>query len=165
MNLEKSIKNESRIDRLTLIPNRHSLYNYFDCLENKETYALAIFDIDFFKKINDTYGHICGDYILKEIARITKDYFIDDYVCRYGGEEFVVIFNTGNDYEKASIRVDKFRELISKHKFKFEDKIISCTITVGLNKYEDNYSIDKWVMNADNKLYEGKNSGRNKTIS
>ena len=165
LNLEKSIKNESRIDRLTMVSNRHSLYNFFDCLENKELYALAIFDIDDFKKINDTYGHICGDFILKEIARLTREYFSSDYVCRYGGEEFVVIFKMDNDYEKTYLRVDNFRELISKHKFTFDEKDIPCTITVGLNKYESNYNIDKWVMNADNKLYEGKNSGKNKTVS
>lgn len=166
LNLEEKIRSESNIDRLTRIYNRHSLYTYFNLLEDKERYVLAIFDIDNFKKVNDTYGHICGDYILKELARLAKGYFKDDFVSRYGGEEFVIIFkDKDNNYEEAVKRIDDFRKSIAAFDFIFENRRIPCSITIGVNKYLDNYTIDEWVMHADNKLYEGKNSGKNITIS
>ena len=90
MTLENKIKNESRVDQLTKISNRYDLFNYLDSIENKTDYALSIFDIDDFKKVNDTYGHVCGDYILKEIANIIKTNCNESFVSRYGGEEFII---------------------------------------------------------------------------
>ena len=164
LNLEERIRRESRIDRLTNIPNRRALYDYYDSLTINNDYVLAIFDIDNFKKINDTYGHVCGDFILKEIAKIANEYFNNDFISRYGGEEFVVILNN-NDYNQAIETIDKIREIIFNHPFIFEDKTINCSVTVGISKYDNEYSIDEWIMHSDNKLYEGKNKGKNITIS
>ena len=88
--LEKIIRKESETDRLTQIPNRRALSHYFEVLgDQKSNYLLAIFDIDNFKKFNDVNGHLCGDYILKEISLIAKNNSLNDFVSRWGGEEFV----------------------------------------------------------------------------
>lgn len=164
INLENKIIKESRTDRLTNIPNRYALYDYYDSLSISDEYFLAIFDIDNFKKINDIYGHVCGDYILKEISKIANDHFSTDFISRYGGEEFVVIVKSDN-YEAALEKIDKIRQKIFEHAFIFDDKTISCSITIGVSKYDKEYSIDEWIMHSDNKLYEGKNKGKNITIS
>ena len=80
--LESSIIKESRTDKLTQIPNRYGLYDYYESIDDKNSYALAIFDIDDFKRINDKYGHQCGDFILQEITRIANT-DNEDFVARY----------------------------------------------------------------------------------
>lgn len=162
--LEDKITKESRTDKLTNVNNRLALYDYYNSLNLDDDYTLAIFDIDNFKKINDTYGHVCGDFILKEIAKIATEHFANDFISRYGGEEFVVIVKS-NNYEAALEKIDKIRQKIFEHAFIFEDKTISCSITIGVSKYDKEYTIDEWIMHSDNKLYEGKNKGKNITIS
>ena len=159
--LEDRIKRESRTDNLTQIPNRYGLYDYLNVLENKENYVLAIFDIDDFKKINDKYGHICGDYVLKELARITKLNIGDSFISRYGGEEFITILKKeDNMFDK----VDLIRKQVEDHDFIFENINIDVTITTGASDYINNIKNDEWINMADSKLYEGKNSGKNKTV-
>ncbi len=159
--LEDRIKRESRTDNLTQIPNRYGLYDYLNILENKENYVLAIFDIDDFKKINDKYGHICGDYVLKELARITKISIDDSFISRYGGEEFITILKKeDNMFDK----VDLIRKQVEDHDFIFEDINIDVTITTGAADYINDLANDEWINIADSKLYEGKNSGKNKTV-
>ena len=160
--LEERIKKESRTDKLTQIPNRLALYDYLDELKNKEEYVLIMFDIDDFKKINDKYGHICGDFVLREIARIANDSIDNSFISRYGGEEFVVIMKK-NDND-ISDRVEKIRLNIANNNFIFENNDIKTTITLGVSDYTDNLANDEWINLADNKLYEGKNSGKNKTV-
>ena len=165
LKLEEKIKKESRTDTLTKVYNRHALYDYLLTLENKDEYNLVILDIDDFKKINDTYGHICGDFILKEVARLSDNYSDDDFVSRYGGEEFVIILKSRGDFESSIKYVDGLRELIQNHEFIYDNKEIHLTITIGIAKYIKDISIDDWINTADMKLYEGKNSGKNKTVS
>ncbi|MBR3617655.1 MAG: GGDEF domain-containing protein, partial [Acholeplasmatales bacterium] len=104
--------NESRTDKLTQVHNRYDLYNYINTLEDKSDYALIMFDIDDFKHINDIYGHLCGDEILKELAKIAKDTFINDFVSRYGGEEFIIILKMNGDIHKSFEMMDSFRKII-----------------------------------------------------
>lgn len=160
--LEERILSESRIDFLTKTHNRHDLYSYLDSITEKKEYSLAIFDIDDFKKINDVYGHICGDYILKELAFITSNTLRDSFVSRYGGEEFIIIAKESNDDFYA--RLEDLRKYIASHVFQFNDQIIKITITIGIGNYEENMSIEAWIDTADSKLYQGKNSGKNKTV-
>ncbi len=86
LSLEKRIMSESRTDELTRISNRYALYDYFDGIEEDSNVMIALFDVDDFKNINDKYGHVVGDSILKKLAEITVNVLSDSFTCRYGGE-------------------------------------------------------------------------------
>jgi len=163
MTLENKIKNESRIDQLTQISNRHDLFNYLESIKDKENYGLAIFDIDNFKKVNDTYGHVCGDYVLKEIANIAKNNSDGSFVSRYGGEEFIIIIRTEGYDNVAFDHVEKVRKLIENNDFVFDGKKFKITISGGIEQYHDDISNEKWIDLADAKLYTSKEEGKNKT--
>ena len=162
LKLENKILNESRTDELTQIPNRYEMYIYADSIEDKTNYALAIFDIDDFKKINDTYGHVNGDLILKEIAKIATNEATDSFVCRYGGEEFIVIIPTKGDINYAFNIMENIRMAIKDRKFLFDDEVVNVTISVGIEQYDNAISMDRWISLADNKLYESKAKGKNR---
>ena len=159
--LEKRIINESRTDKLTQVANRYGLMNYVDSIDNKADYYLSIFDIDDFKVVNDEYGHICGDHMLVEIAEIAKNNSKDDFVSRFGGEEFILITKID---ENAEAKIESLRRKIEDHIFKLNDIDIHATVTIGVSRYEDGMSIDDWIMKADKKLYDGKTSGKNKVV-
>ena len=165
INLENRIITESRTDKLTQLHNRYDLYNYVGTLVDKSDYALSMFDIDDFKVVNDEYGHLCGDEILKEIAQIAMDLFADDFVSRYGGEEFIVISRMDGDIKNAIEQVEAFRKTVEEHEFRFNNRIIKLTITIGLAAYDSEETIEEWIGKADKKLYFGKNSGKNQTVS
>lgn len=162
--LEGRIKKESRTDRLTSIPNRYALYNYMDSLKDKDKYLLAIIDIDDFKKVNDIYGHVCGDFILKGIARLASRNSLCDFVARYGGEEFIIISMIENSIDYTLAKLDRIRQDVENYVFNFENQYVHTTITMGVAKYSENMTIDTWIEAADEKLYEGKNSGKNKLV-
>lgn len=164
MSLEKKILKESRTDELTQIANRYGLYDYFEQEADKSKKVLALFDIDDFKKINDTYGHVAGDYVLKRIAEITKETLEDSFICRYGGEEFVVVLED-NKLNTPFERLDTFRKTVEKEQFIFEDMNINLTITIGMMEYIGGKDLQKWVDLADEKMYSGKRSGKNKTVA
>ena len=159
--LERRITNESRTDKLTQVANRYGLMDYIEAIDNKSDYYLSIFDIDDFKVVNDEYGHICGDHMLVEMAEIANNSSPEDFVSRYGGEEFIVITKIDDN---ACQKIEDIRRKIEEHIFKFNDKNIHATITIGVSKYEDGMSIDDWIMSADKKLYQGKASGKNKVV-
>lgn len=161
--LESRIMNESRTDELTKISNRYGLYDHIDTLQNKDEYNLAIFDIDDFKDINDKFGHVFGDYVLKKVAEIATNTLTDSFICRYGGEEFIVIYKTDNQIE-AFKKLDSFRKIISETSFEFDNKDTSLTITIGISSNDKPSDIEKWIEMADKKLYLGKNTGKNKTV-
>ena len=162
--LEKRILDESRIDNLTKLHNRYDLYNYIDSIEDKSDYVLAIFDIDDFKNTNDLYGHICGDYILKELGKIARETLNEGFVARYGGEEFIIIFKANGDYKQVVDKLEKLRHRIEDYEFEFNDNVIHITITMGVEPYVDDMSIEEWINKADEKLYEGKYKGKNVTV-
>ena len=164
LRLEKRIINESRTDKLTQVANRYGLLDYMEAIEDKSNYYLSIFDIDDFKVVNDEYGHLCGDEILKEIAQIAMDIFKDDFVSRYGGEEFIVISRMDGDIKNAIEQVEAFRKTVEEHEFRFNNRIVKLTITIGLAAYGSEETIEEWIGKADKKLYFGKNSGKNQTV-
>lgn len=161
--LEKRIKNESRTDELTQINNRYGLYDYLDAEKDKSGLLLALFDIDDFKDINDRYGHVAGDHILKRVAEITTEVLTGSFVCRYGGEEFVAVLK---EDENSSFfdRLEELRIAIEKEVFVFEKDEIKTTITIGANNYVKGLSLDAWIELADKKMYSGKNAGKNQTV-
>ena len=160
LSLERKIMNESRTDELTQMNNRYALYDYFNQESDKTTKSLALFDIDNFKEINDVYGHIVGDYVLKKVAEIANEVLKDAFVCRYGGEEFVIVLEKEKDYE----RLEEFRKSIENTLFEYEGKEFHITITIGFTNYSKDMPLEKWVELADEKMYSGKNTGKNKTV-
>lgn len=148
MYLYKKYRHLSLTDGLTQLNNKRYLNRNIKKYSN-----IIIFDIDYFKKINDTYGHLAGDYVLKETAKIAKEIIGNKgKVCRYGGEEFVILLNKKID---AKLLSEIIRDTIEKNVFKFEDLEIKFTVSIGIS---DN------LEKADENLYKAKNSGRNKVI-
>ena len=158
--LEAKITFQSRTDELTQISNRYGLYDYYEQDIDKEDKVLALFDIDDFKGINDNYGHVTGDHILKRVAEIASNVLNDSFICRYGGEEFVIILNEEGFFDK----LEEFRKAVEKETFEFEGNKVNLTITIGAKKYQNVPSLQKWVDQADEKMYEGKKSGKNKVV-
>ena len=161
LSLERRILNESRTDELTQISNRYGLYDYFSEETNKSSKVLALFDIDNFKLINDLHGHVTGDFILKRVAEIATTVLEDSFVCRYGGEEFVVVLDSKNSFDK----LENLRQSIEKEDFIFEGTKLKITITIGVSSYSRDMTLEKWVSLADEKMYSGKKTGKNKTVS
>lgn len=128
--------------------------------------SVILVDIDYFKKVNDTYGHKAGDTVLKGIAKLFLENLRGvDIVCRYGGEEFA-IFLPETDKENAFIVAEKLRESIGKYSFEEVDVDLRVKITGGISEHRKEVSedINKIISMADEALYLGKNSGRNKIV-
>jgi len=160
------VKKSIFTDPLTNVYNRHYLEEYEDKIE-LEDYILAVIDIDFFKKVNDTYGHDAGDIVLKKTAEIishTIRISNDDIVVRFGGEEFIVLIRKtdGNEQITASVL---HRILINIQKFHFQINIkerINITVSIGVNLTPNKSSNFKEAFKlADNALYRAKENGRN----
>jgi two-component system cell cycle response regulator len=129
--------------------------------------SIAVFDIDHFKKVNDTWGHPAGDYVLKELAQVigTKLIRLDDFFARYGGEEFVVVLFGSNLTQGAEIG-ERFRATVEGHKFLYQGQPLLITISVGVATIEpDMATWDELFGKADNALYTSKRSGRNKVTT
>jgi diguanylate cyclase (GGDEF)-like protein len=124
---------------------------------------LVMMDIDFFKRVNDQYGHLMGDKVLKEVARLMKQTFNEtEIIARYGGEEFLIY--DPRTFEETLKSTENFRKKVEQHPFVYEDKIIHITISAGV------YSIHKdtpkiAIKQADERLYQAKQSGRNRVVS
>ena len=133
---------------------------------NKTELSLLMIDIDFFKKVNDTYGHLAGDFVLGKLAEIlsvmTRN---EDIIARYGGEEFVAIF-PGTSEEGAVICAERIRDRSAKASLTFEGKEINITISIGVATLNDNYPFEtneELIEAADKCLYYSKKNGRNRT--
>ena len=160
-------KELSITDALTGLFNRRHFENTADreflrAVRYKNDLTFAVVDIDFFKSINDTYGHLCGDQILKEVAFLLNDSFRKtDIVFRYGGEEFVIIL-TETNAQGDQIPLERLREKVEKNNFKFKNQELKVTISVGyaanLDDCEDATELFAF---ADEALYYAKEHGRN----
>ncbi len=129
--------------------------------------SLLMIDIDFFKKVNDTYGHMAGDYVLKGVAgRIGKALRDEDILARYGGEEFTVVLR-GTDKDGAIQIAERIRQLVESQPFSFEKQAIPCTISIGVSTlYEGNFpTAAEMLAKADVCLYKSKQSGRNRVTA
>lgn len=163
MSLEKKIMYQSRTDELTQINNRYGLLDYLETEEDKSNLVLALFDVDDFKKINDEHGHVTGDFVLKKVGETVSDFLKDSFVCRYGGEEFVIVLKD-DESNPFFERLEELRKNIAKEIFEFENLKLNITITIGAVKYEKDLTIEQWIELADKLMYSGKTSGKNKTV-
>ncbi|MCM1338662.1 MAG: GGDEF domain-containing protein [Muribaculaceae bacterium] len=160
----------SSTDELTGLFNRRTFDNTFEkeflrAQRYNNNLTLVIFDIDFFKSVNDTYGHQCGDYILKEVSNAALQTFRKtDTVFRIGGEEFAVIL-TETDISQAKIPLERFRKTVETLDLNYQNQRINVTVSIGACQY-DKIMADKenFIECADKALYKAKNSGRNKCV-
>lgn len=129
-------------------------------------FSIIISDIDFFKKINDNYGHVAGDSILRQFTSVLKKHISDDdWIARYGGEEFII--GVHSTKESAVTIAENMRKTVEKHVFSHEEKNIKVTASFGvcsINDIED-YSVSNLIGFADKKLYVAKSNGRNRVQS
>ncbi len=166
---EKVIKmlNIVNLDPLTQVLSRVSfLRSLQEALERfykfKVKFSFCLIDVDYFKKINDTYGHLAGDLVLRKIGEILKSSLRGkDLVGRYGGEEFGIIL-LDIDKEEAKKVVERIRKNVEKHIFLYEDKKIKVTISAGVTDVKDYDTINTLIKRADIALYKAKNNGRNR---
>ncbi len=159
-------KQLSITDALTNLYNRR----YFETVFAREfarakrynsDLSLVIVDIDWFKKINDTYGHLCGDYVLKELSWLmTENFRQTDIIFRYGGEEFVILL-TETPSETAGIPVERLRKAVQENKFRYKGNDLNITISAGISSNKDVTGDGEMFENADTALYKAKEEGRN----
>ena len=139
------------------------LYTINSSGEKKETLSILMIDIDFFKNINDTYGHAAGDIVLEDVAKMIKSCTRNaDTAARYGGEEFVVMLN--NTSASAAMAVaERIRKSVEEKSIMYDGKKINVTISIGVSSYNfDLESAKSIVERADKALYESKQNGRNR---
>lgn len=175
-NVYSEILKHATLDALTGFYNRRQLEERLkqevSTAKRKKTSLCAIMtDIDFFKKVNDTYGHAAGDLILKTVAKTMRSQLREyDIAARYGGEEFVLLLPFTKQEEAISVAerlrraVEKKIIDIEKVNTKNEVKHISVTISLGVHCYNSEQKPEELIMNADKALYQAKESGRNKVV-
>ncbi|MBR5933001.1 MAG: GGDEF domain-containing protein [Treponema sp.] len=155
-------------DSLTKILNRRKLSDILnDYTRNQEyastSFSTAIFDIDNFKIINDTYGHNCGDIILRNLADlVTRSLPEHTVFARWGGEEFIILFVGITGAAKSTL--EELRMRVQEHSFRYANKPIKITITIGLSKADKSYNFSKMLIQADKNLIKGKQSGKNRVV-
>lgn len=154
-------------DQLTGLFNRKGFYDLLEEELKTKTYSkigFIIFDLDFFKKLNDTFGHVAGDEVLKDFANIIRDKLGNSLACcRWGGEEFLVCY-VDDQIKKSDL--ETFREAIEAKVFMFEEQEMRTTVSGGVFETNDkNFANhNEWLKNADSALYKAKETGRNKIV-
>ena len=158
---------EAGTDALTGLPNRRALLDVVSRFRKEQPdqpFSIAIGDIDFFKKINDTYGHNCGDYTLQTLAALMRDFSQGRYtVCRWGGEEFC-FFMPGMNIDEAGALMQDLNFAVKKMPLHFGDIDFSIRITIGVEENDFRSSMEELFDRADRKLYMGKANGRNRVV-
>ena len=163
----QELHKEAGTDPLTRLPNRRAMLDEIELFQKthlEDTFCIAIADIDFFKKVNDTYGHNCGDYTLRQLS----DKFLEScnencHVCRWGGEEFCFFLPEQNLDIAAQVMHD-IHVSVGRMPLSFEGNDFSITITIGIEEYDFVSPLEVVLDRADRKLYMGKVSGRNQVV-
>ena len=180
--LENALKNvekiKDRYENLAMIDDLTGLFNrrYFfiqaemaiaNTIRYGQVLCVLVIDIDFFKKLNDTYGHLCGDQVLVHVAKMLKLQMRDtDILVRYGGEEFVVIF-TNTDCANGKVFAERIRKTIETSVYNYKGNSINTTVSIGVfcldqeSAKKGKNNIDEIIHCADLALYEAKAVGRN----
>ncbi|UJL41896.1 GGDEF domain-containing protein [Shewanella vesiculosa] len=157
-------------DQLTGLWNRHALLDKLKqvdalWLRNDLAYSLMVLDLDHFKRINDTYGHLAGDKVLKHTAETLQNTLRKiDFICRYGGEEFLIILPLTNKKE-AQIVAEKIQQKIKESVIVWQKKQISTTLSIGYATCKTHLSIEQLLQLADDAMYLAKSRGRNTICS
>ena len=170
----QQLKSLAEKDSLTGLYNRRYAEEQFpflqeSCQRSDEVIAIAILDLDKFKSINDTYGHLGGDLTLKKVAKLLENDFKrdGDVIVRYGGEEFLIIMPHCNTL-KIESHLENFKQRLAEIVIENPDNNTSFNVTtsigavIGNGTYSD--SLEDWIKQADFNLYQAKNNGRNKLV-
>lgn len=162
---------QANFDELTELMNRRAVMKAMAneiarSKRNSQPLYICMCDIDHFKKINDTHGHLAGDAVLKEIAqRFNNSLRPYDLCGRYGGEEFLIILNSKEHHIHDVF--ERIRQAISDEPFIYEETALNITISCGVTRYNppsDVRNTTQILIDADTALYEAKNNGRNRTV-
>ena len=163
------VESAAAIDKLTNLPNRKAfdigisvLLN--DSQRHKTTLGLMLLDLDHFKAINDTYGHLAGDYVLTETAETLRSTIrSEDFICRWGGEEFVIVVRDC-DEQHLMLLAEKIRAAIEAADYTFKGTSIAVTTSLGVATRIGGEYIDHMIYRADKALYRAKHAGRNQAV-
>ena len=165
--LTENLQKEAIFDALTGCYNKKQIEILLEkflseSLRYNVPLSIMMLDIDHFKKVNDTYGHLVGDFILKEVANILKSTIRHSDACgRFGGEEFIIIL-PNTKLIGAMKLAERIRKNIQNHEFIFNNTKIFVTISIGITSASKTDSIFSLIERADEALYEAKNKGRNR---
>ncbi len=165
--LQEELAHMAMYDALTDILSRRALLEQAEVerqrtMRYKRDLSFLMIDIDHFKRVNDTYGHLIGDIVLREVAQcLKKQTRRSDFVGRYGGEEFLIILPE-TSLDKALILAEKLRKRVSELAVPAEGKVLKgTTISIGATEYEDDPTIEEFINRSDKWLYTAKKGGRN----
>ncbi len=163
----KFLRQQASTDTLTGLHNRRSANDFIEKLikrNDEKGFCVCMCDIDFFKKVNDSYGHDIGDKVLAGVAQTLVESVSEEcLVSRWGGEEFLIVFPNMNGDEARAV-VDIIRSRIKKIQFDTGSAKFSITVTYGLAEYGFDGNSDALVKEADDKLYLGKENGRDQIV-
>lgn len=165
----EKLQKQANTDGLTNSYNKSFFLNRLDLEVRKakttgQPLTLIVFDLDHFKKLNDSYGHDAGDFVLKELSAIIRNNGVraDDIFARYGGEEFVILLPKTNLKQGFDI-AERLRKLVEEHQFVYDQKRLPVTTSVGVADYRPGVALGADLFKrADTALYASKNGGRNK---
>lgn len=160
------LQKQANTDMLTGLYNRRKTIEYLDTLLNSSDNqtSICLCDIDFFKRVNDTYGHNIGDVVLKTLAQtFQKELPKDSFISRWGGEEFLLIFPKLNG-DEANIALETLRQKIKSIVFDGGIETFSISMTFGLVEYDYHSDLTTILKQADEKLYIGKENGRDRIV-
>ncbi|MBQ7676776.1 MAG: GGDEF domain-containing protein [Lachnospiraceae bacterium] len=172
LEIENELVTNAEFDELTKLPNRHYLDRLLD--ENQigmaggiEEFSIAILDIDNFKKVNDRFGHLAGDQVLKKLAGILARAANDNedvFAARWGGEEFMLLATGNGAYDKMIELTEEVRRELERSVVHFDYWQIVVTASIGVSGTERPRNFKEMTEEADKCLYEAKGSGKNKVI-
>lgn len=165
----KTLQLISHTDDLTGIPNRRDImekihYEMFRSQRTHKPFVFLIGDIDKFKTFNDTWGHECGDYVLKTVAQAMRDLLRKhDYIARWGGEEFLIVLPETNIKDSMAV-AERVRARVEATEFAHMGRHLHVTITLGVSQFDSRLGIERSIALADKALYMGKEQGRNRVV-
>ena len=161
---------EANLDPLTKLMNRRSFNKIFERIyhrfkEKGISFSMALIDLDHFKNVNDTYGHVAGDKVLQDIAAILlKNQRIGiDYAFRYGGEEFAILSSNTNAAEMIAY-LERLRNIVEAHSIIYKEEEIKVTFSGGVCEVEFETNPEELIAQADKALYQAKDNGRNQVV-
>lgn len=174
-NVYAEVLKYATLDALTGLNNRRQFevrlkQEVSNSKRNNLPLCCMMLDVDYFKKVNDTYGHAAGDCVLKAVSEIIRNEIREyDIACRYGGEEFFIFLPQTNIHE-AGLVAQRLRKVIEESKMDIREaklenhQYLKVTVSIGVCKYENTMSANAFAHKADKALYEAKTSGRNRVI-
>ncbi|MEK6372631.1 MAG: GGDEF domain-containing protein [Acidobacteriota bacterium] len=157
-------------DGLTQVANKRHFVDFLEreiarATRHGRPLALALFDVDHFKRTNDEYGHLAGDRVLQGIASVVaKQVRREELIARYGGEEFAVVLPE-TSVEDAALFCERIRADVERERFEFDGEPLRATISLGAAALEASDTVDTLVARADGLLYRAKQTGRNRVVA